>query len=142
MAKNPVWKAGPLWIDNGSGVMVPAWTSNADPCVCCGGGTDLTCAEACGSPATTVNVKTYFSGSLFNDEDLPLFISNECGNIWKIEGHQVSTTFNPVTQTTDVEFRYSPSNIYNIVVSGNHCSHPNVDIVDPVTAPDHYEISS
>lgn len=34
MAKLPVWKDGsPLWIDNGSGVLVPAWAE--DPCVCC-----------------------------------------------------------------------------------------------------------
>lgn len=39
VSKVPVFKgtpAEPLWIDNGSGVMVPAWA--ADPCDCCGGG--------------------------------------------------------------------------------------------------------
>lgn len=35
MAKLPVWKNGaPLWIDNGFGVLVPAWAE--DPCACCG----------------------------------------------------------------------------------------------------------
>lgn len=39
MVWTPSWKSGspggPLWIDNGSGVLEPAWSE--DPCACCGG---------------------------------------------------------------------------------------------------------